>query len=275
MDVNKIIKDIAVKVSDAYLKTQVSTNESIVKACSNRDDINNEILKRICELVNNNIYLTLFKKADTDRSNIEFEVADFDKVNTVIQALEAHMSDYDQEPGDFRNNIQAPKPAASGDVEKTASLRGTETVKTASLSEVVRMKERMGHMKSAFLTMKDMFARDAEESFIKMASDAKSLCVNGDSIADMAHLASGMAQTLGYGHDKIASAYSLIKKDLTGKGYKVNDQLTKVASATPDYDSEFFDPIEKFAHSIDAVAAADEMATVCDTIINALGEIKC
>ena len=73
------IKDLAHNISEGYLIFGKPINGQIYESYENGEIENNEILKRVCELVNQNVYLSLFHDNVTDNSDIKFEYANYDK----------------------------------------------------------------------------------------------------------------------------------------------------------------------------------------------------
>ena len=162
------------------------------------------------------------------------------------------MDQYSTSPGDFRDGIIH----TAEQIEKVASA--PETLEP-SAHVVNNFNNRLDNLANTIETVKTASIKIAEESYIEMKHNAKTMGYNGDSIDDMSKLASDFAEGLNLDTVKVASAFSLIERELKEAGNTVVNGITKVASQDVDYKSEFFTPIEKLATHIDVIAAADEL----------------
>ena len=257
MSITDKVKEISHAVSEGYLIHGKDINDEIYKLYRDGDISNNEILKRVCELVNQNVYLSLFNDSSTDKSSIKFNYADYESIAEDVEMVNKDVSNYDFSPEDFRNGLLGVKTAS---LEKVASINETSyESKEMILRKVASLESGLYNMMNSLETIKSSFTKVAEDSYIKMKKEAKLLSYNNESIGDLSKLASDRAALNGYDMNKIANAYNIISEELISEGYSVNSELTKVASMDVDLLDSTFDTSEKLSESIDAIAAIDEM----------------
>lgn len=251
------IKDIAFAVVDAYSKG-VPLNDSILAVADSID--NEEILKRVCELANNNVYLSIFHTPSVDRSNIVFDVADFDKINSEIKRRKFEMNDYSTGPSAIKYNVADQAPSDKVVVMSKSAELNDMNMKIAELGVIQRFQRYTETIKSAEL-------KSMESSFNKMANDATFVVSTGESIADMAKLASRNVADMGLSSSRVMEAYDEIHQHLVSTGHKVNTDFTKISSMRINRNSEILKPSTEFALSIEKVAALNEMLSNIKTVI--------
>lgn len=258
------------KVSEGYLLFNKPLNEQIYELRSSGEIYNSEILKRVCELVNQNVYLSLFHDSSVDNSNIQFDYANYNSIEKDFESTEDKMELYRTPLNDFRDGLHS----MAEHIEHRASI-DPELAKTAALHTANHLKNGLNNITSLMSTIEADSVKLAEQSYITMKNEAKNMMYNGDSIDDMSKLAENFISNYGYGTEKIASAYSLIKEELRSGGNIMTEGLTKVAGEPVNEDSAFFQPIEKLATSIAIAEAANEFSkntsivkSQLDSIIN-------
>ena len=265
----KNIKTMAHNVSEGYLVFNKPINEQIYEMRESGEITNSEILKRVCELVNQNVYLSLFHDSEVDNSNIHFDYADYEAIEEDVQDTEAKMGLYDTPLDDFRMGLHS----MADHIEHRAELN-PELIKIAALHEANRLRDGVNNITSLMGMIEADSVKIAEQSYVNMKNDAKNMMYYGrDTIDDMSKIACNYLSDMDYGMDKVASAYSLIRDELKENGNIVHEGLTKMASEPFDSDNEFFEPIEKLATSIMVADAAKEFSQNISYVKSQLDEI--
>jgi len=254
MELIDSIKQVAHRAAENYLLTGNSMNDVIFQAYVAGEIENDEILKRVCEQANQNVYLSLFNDSSVDKSNIQFEMADWNEILTNIKQREIEMKEYDTPPVDFRTQIN-PRVVESEKTAEDASV----FKKLGSLRIMVNLKDRMEKLARDFESMRVSEVGNAEEAFTKMSHDARVMVANNESIGDMAKISARLAVSMGLGFEKVASAYSIIQADLHKHGFVVNSEFTKLSSMTINDQSTILEPVKTFLLSIEKAAAFKEM----------------
>ena len=266
MSIIRRIKNIAHEVSEGYLLFDRSMNEAILQKFDDGEIDNTEILKRICEHANQNVYLSKFN--DGDRSNILFNIADYDLIKENIDESEQSMELYDTPPEDFRSALQM---VVEG-VEKTASLE-TEKLSGESVNEANEFRNRYASFANVVGMMKTASEAELESGFNLMYHDAKRIVANGDSLGDMAKIASRCAIEDGVNPNGVMKAYSIIEEELNGSGYNVRNDFTKTSSLKINHQSIALRPIKEMALAIEKIAALEEMKANLDNITKAFDKV--
>lgn len=248
MNINTVITDIAQKVSEDYIISSVDMNSSLIEHAMAGDIANDDILKRICEKCNQNVYLSLFNDPSVDKSNITFDLADFNRIKSIIDQSEKSMSDYATPPDDNRL-----LPTVL--LNKTASAHNELNY----ANTVIEYSNVIDRAISAFEMLKTSSIRDAEAAFLKMANDARAMVVRGDSIADIAKVACVNVKNHGGDFTKVATAYDVIKKDLLKDGFKVSEEFTKTSSLSPNPKSALLAPSKEYSDSLLKIAGFNDM----------------
>lgn len=265
-DLKDKISKIASEVSNGYLLCQDDMNDAIINA-SVEQALNEEVIKRICEQANQNVYLALFHNKDTDRSNIQFDLADFASIIDKVRQSENDMESYNIAPDDFRSSLEI---AAGTPVEGDTGL-DDENEKLSQLNEIAFEKEKYDRLLADLHTMKTAEINSAISSFSDMFHDSKMMVHNGESIADMAKIAMRFVKDEELDAMKIAKAYDMISCELEKNGYTVNKELTKTSSLAINKDSDLLRPVRRYIESISKVAAINDMICVTKERITEYG----
>lgn len=255
------IRDIAYVVVEAYAKNKTPLNDSILKVSDSID--NEEVLKRVCELANQNVYLSLFHSPGADRSNIVFDVADFAKLKDEINKRKLAMNDYAVAPDDFRKTLTvAVVPVQMEQMED----------KTAAINDKYRLiAERDCLQKLANLlgSIKVSEIQSVEDNYTKLLKDSMQIVHQGESLGDMAKLASRNVSELGLNPSKIVEIYADVSKLMADEGFRVREDFTKTSSMKINRESEVLQPSKEIALSIEKVAAVNEMLAKINKFIEA------
>jgi len=246
-NLNDYIKNLAYKVSEGYLLFGRPVNEELSKRYASGDIENKEILKRVCELVNQDIYLSLFHDSKTDKSNINFKLANYNEIIDNNKMMEESMLDYNSAPEDFKSNLS------------DFILNIDAPDKKVDIHEKVASLNSIGHFESLLDTIETSFVKQAEEAYLEIKRDVRDLTVNGDTIDDMSKVAELFLEDEGFETTKVASALNLAGKELEEWGYNVKRGFTKIANQTIDANNEFFNPIFKFAEAVESIDAVKEI----------------
>jgi hypothetical protein len=252
-EVTESIKDLSRKVSEDYLLLGNSMNGSLIKLANDNEIENSEILKRVCEQCNQNVYLSLFYNPETDKSNIVFDIADFDEISKNIKESEKAMSDYDAPPKDFRSNLEVA-------VMSSKSPESNETEKLSELNLVVEYRQSLNNLLNKVGIMKTAEISMAENSLNEMAHDTKLMVAKGESIGDICKIASRhIKENVGGEFEKVAVCYDIIKKDLLESNFRVKTGFTKISSQSINKESDMLKPVESFSMSLAKIAGFKEM----------------
>lgn len=251
------IKKMAGSISEAYLsKKQPMTDAIVIIAKTNK--LNEELIKRLCEISNQNTYLSLFHSNTPGRGNIEFDMADAEKVIEKIKELDMGNEDYLKTPRDYRlgeeeDDEDEDTIVAAPEEEKSVSDRMKE------LNRRTRMDDRLTVLLSAIRSMKAQEELDAEKNVLKLSSYCKSTITNEQSFADMAKLALRYSKDRGFDIEKTAGVFSYIQEEIESKGLKLNKELTKISSMPINHGSEIFHPVEGYNMNLIKLAGLSEM----------------
>lgn len=253
-DIVKKIKDLSHKVSEDYLLINKDMNESLGELVEDDEIENTEILKRICEQCNQNVYLALFLNPETDNSNITFDIADFDKVSKNVKESEEAMKDYNAPPKDFRSSLELViTPKDNSDYK-------SEGEKLSELNEVVEYRQSLKNLLNRVGIMKTAEEKSAEECFNEMAYDAKILVSRGESMGDISKIATRHVKENIEGDSiKIAACYDMIHKELKKSNFSVKTGFTKLSSQKINENSKFLEPVKIFSMSMAKLSGLNEM----------------
>jgi len=249
----KKIKDLSHQVSEDYLLLGKDMNDSLSTLVQKGEIENMEILKRICEQANQNVYLALFHNPETNKANIVFDLAKFDQISTNAKESEQAMKDYNTPPEDFRSGLE---------IVITSGNKGTksENEKLGELNEVVEYRQVMRNLLNRVGIMKTAEEQNAENSFNRMAHDAKILVSNGDSLGDISKIAVRFVkEELEGDFVKMAKCYDLIHKELVNSNFNVKTGFTKLSSKPINSKSQVLLPVRDFSMSMAKIAGLNEM----------------
>jgi len=263
INIIELIKEKAQKASEDYLLFGDSLNDAIVSFHQSGEIDNDEILKRICEQANQNVYLGIFNDDQCDKSNIQFPIADFTKIKEQTQKSEQAMKEYQTPPGSFKSllsNVVTPP-----DIEQVTD----SNVKLAELNNTVEYRTAFRNLHGSMETLKHAEMRDAENAFNKLAHETKIMVANGESIGDIAKIAARYVKEQGLDMNKIASAYDIVHKELMNSGFSVKTDFTKVSSLKVNPNSEMLKPVNELVLSLEKIAALDDMCNNISKVLNA------
>ena len=266
-DLIKTIKELAHRTSEDYILLGKPMNGTLLAVWQEGDVENEEILKRICEQANQNVYLALFHDDIIDNSNIQFDLADFDSVREHIQTSEKAMKDYQTPPDDFRSLLELLVTPASD--EGAAS----DGVKVAELHAMVEYRDAFRKFDSGLETLKTAEAQAAEGAFNQMAHDAKLMVTRGESLGDIAKIAARSVGEMNIDMTKVARAYDLIHRELVHSGFRVKTGFTKVSALRINSNADMLKPAQTFALSIEKVATLEEMRSKIAGILKAFDKV--
>jgi len=255
------IKEIAHKVSEDYLLFGKDMNEALISAYEGGEIENEEVLKRICEHANQNVYLGLFNDPATNKANIAFKIADYNSIIPIIRESENAMNALNTPPEDFRKKLSTTveaEPEEEG-AEESEPENKFGLQKQSELQTVIEYRNAIKNLLDKVDMMKCAEEKVAEEAFNKMNKDARILVAKGDSLGDISKIAVRCVKEKGGDFEKIAQAYDLIHKDLTDNGFYVNTEFTKISSMKIRYDSEILKPVNDFSMAIMKIAGFQEM----------------
>ena len=255
------IKEAAHSVSEEYLLNQGNMNDFIFLKASEAS-FNPEIVKRICELANQNVYLSLFNDPSINKANIQFELADFSKIIDKLQKSEQDMKEYKIVPKGFKTQLAV-------DRAKKEALEQTDfqQKKLAEFDELQYGKHKFELLLNSLETIKIASEEDTKEAFSRLFNDSKLLVAQGDSIADMAKIAMRHVKDNGFEMIKIAKAYDLIATELKDNGYTVNEELTKMSALAINKESKLLNPAMDYVVGIEKIAAFNEMCNNIKVLI--------
>jgi hypothetical protein len=233
-------------------------NESLIEMYQDGEIENSEILKRICEQANQNVYLALFHKVGANKSNITFDLADYSKILTVAKESEEAMNDYKTPPEDFRSALE---------IAIMPNTPKSEGEKLGELNEVVEYRQVFRNFLNRIDIMKTAEAQIAEKAFDKMARDTKILVSNGESIGDISKIATRYAkEKLGVDFIKVAKCYDIIHKGLKDN-FNIKTGFTKLSSKRINFESEIIKPVHDFTMSIAKIAGLNEMKESVEKVL--------
>jgi hypothetical protein len=251
-DIIQSIKELAHKASEDYLLFGKSMNETLISAMNNGEIENPEILKRICEQANQNVYLSLFHSPNANRSNITFELADFNKIMTSSRESEQAMKDYKAPPKDFRSDLEMI-------IEPIFDQAKEQSEKTAELREMVGYRQKLKNFLSSVEMMKTSEMLAAERFANDIARDAKVLVARGETFGDIAKIAARhVKEQVGGDFMKVAELYDMIGTSLKDD-FHINNVFTKLSSQRINERAEFLIPVRGFSESIAKIAGLSEM----------------
>jgi len=274
-DIIQNIKDVAHRISENYLLMGESVNNALVASYLDGEIENEEVLKRICEHINQNVYLSLFNDASVNKSNITFEIADYKTVLPIIKESEKAMNDLNASPKDYRNSLSdavvpktpvapvaAPTTTTNPEGEASDDYSGNfeHTIeKAASLYQATQFRTSVNDFLHKISSLRCSEEQVAEKAFDKMAHDARILVARGDSLGDISKIASRHIKDIGGDFIKVAQAYNMIHKDLVDSNYHVNTEFTKISSMKINNDAELLKPVKEFSLSMAKIAGFIEM----------------
>jgi hypothetical protein len=258
------IRDIAYAVVEAYTKNKTPLNDAILHISDTID--NDEVLKRVCELANQNVYLSLFHTPGIDRSCISFDVADFATLQKEINKRKLAMNDYAAAPDDHKKTLTITVvPVENTTVDKTAAIHDKYRL-IAERDCLRKLANMLGMIKTSEI-------KSVEQHYNKILQDSLTIVHQGESLGDMAKLASRNIVEHGMDPTKIMEVYSEVAKMISDEGYHVNTEFTKTSSQKINPRAEILQPSKEIALSIEKVASINEMLSKVNRFIEAYGPL--
>lgn len=264
------IKKIAHEASEGFILFGNDMTEAIQQKYNDGVIDNKEMLKRICEQANQNVYLAKFNSGE-DRGNIIFPIANCDSIQENIDESEQSMELYETPPEDFRSALELVVDSARQEqVEKTAGL---QKLSGESVNEANEFRNRFAQFSNAIGMMKTAAEQEFESGFNVMHHNAKRIVANGDSLGDMAKIACRSVQEDGLNPNGVMKAYGIIEKDLGNSGFNVRNDFTKISSLKINHRSLTLRPVKEMAMAIEKIAVLDEMKTKVDAVVDAFDRV--
>jgi len=250
------IKEIAHKIAEEYLLTGDDMNEALLDSYQSGEIENLEVLKRICETANQNVYLALYQNDDTDKTNITFVLADYDKLKGEIQKGEKDMDKYLTPPNDFRGLLTM----VAGEAPKEIPESSDGGEKVAEIHKLGQYKNVFEAFFSDIQSLRTHEEMNADRAFEKMSLDAKTMIANGESLGDISKVACRFVRDEGYDFKKVALAYDMIHRELLEKNFKVNTSFTKTSSIRRiNRNADMLQPVNEYISSVEKIAALNDM----------------
>lgn len=259
------IRDIAYAVVEAYTKNKTPLNEAILHISDTID--NDEVLKRVCELANQNVYLSLFHTPGIDRSGISFDVADYATLQKEINKRKLAMNDYASAPEDHKKTltITVVPVEAPATIDKTAAIHNKYRL-IAERDCLKKLANMLGMIKTSEI-------KSVEQHYNQILQDSLSIVHQGESLGDMAKLASRNIVEHGMNPTKVMELYSDVAQLISNEGYHVNTEFTKTSSQKINPRADILQPSKEIALSIEKVASINEMLSKVNKFIEAYGTL--
>lgn len=266
-DILETIKDISQEVAEEYTLLNKDMNDSLLSLINAGLIENDEILKRICEQANQNVYLALFHNPDTDNSNIIFDVADFNKILANSKEGDTVMTDYITPPKDFRSSFEV---AVAEPMNKEASDKS----RMDDLNTAIEYRQTLRNFRSAMECIKTAELNSAEESFNKMLCDTRDMVSNGESIGDISKIATRFVkENLGGDFMKVAQCYDVFNTEMVASGFNVKTGFTKLSSQRIHDKSRVLEPVREFAMSMAKIAGASDILKSVEQDISVMDKL--
>lgn len=259
-DIIQHIKEIAHKVSEDYLLLGKDMNGELVKLYENGEIENEEVLKRICEFANQNVYLGLFNDPHINKANITFKIADFNFILPIIKESEKAMNTLNAPPADYRKDLSSMINTERENFDEDNDATEVPNLKKfADINTAIYYRNVLKDFFDKIAMMECNEEKIAEDSFNKIVHDARILVAKGDSLGDLSKIAARSIQEKGGNFIKIAQVYDFIYKDLIENNFDVNTEFTKISSLHIKHDSEILKPVHAFSEAVEKIAALNEM----------------
>ena len=241
------LKKCAGSVSTAYLLRGQNMTEAISKLAKS-ENLNDEEIRRICEIANQNTYLHLFQDKEK-RGDINFDTAKSEDIIKLVEEHKVDETDYTRAPEDFRKHANL-IPSHTEDDETVFTPKTTKEKTPSQMADeavmMAKLQGKLGLLHNSVKTMKYDEAAAVEDAVDKIASFCVTACSRGDGFADIAKLA--MRYSSEHGGDIAANAEMLTKVAdfLDRKGVRVEKELTKVSSMNINPEFELYRYVDQF-----------------------------
>jgi len=267
------INEISYNASQAYMLTKADPSE-FIKTAASHSGMNHEMVKRVCEKTNQNIYLKLFEDPSTNRARIEFPMADYEKISSELDTEGSAMKDYNVTPSDFRSSIEKD---ASATMEKTASAEMSQhdiaQQKNVYMHKVASYRNSVQLLRNSVETLKIASLRDAELALGEMHDISRGMVINGNSLGDITKIACKNVISSGFSHEKVAACLNYIGTALVKEGLAVDTGFTKISSAPADKNHPMNTLAVAYAIAIEKTAGFEEMIAGIDGRISHLNKL--
>jgi len=264
-DIIQRIKNIAHEVSEGYLLFDKDMNEAITLRLNNGDIDNKEMLKRICEHANQNVYLAKFQDSQ-NRGNITFKLADYNDIKQSIDESENAMELYDKPPEDFRSSLEMA-------VEKIINDNSEEKTAEAQIDALYILneyKQVFVKLANAAEILKTEASNEVESNFNLIFHDAKRMVANGESLGDISKIASRCVVEDGLDPQPIMKTYGIIEKEMSDSGFSVDTEFTKLSSMRINHSSLMLRPVKSMSMALEKIAAFEEMFNNINGIVKTI-----
>jgi len=266
-DIIQKIKNIAHEVAEKYLLFGDNMNDTITEKYNNNEIDNKEMLKRICEHANQNVYLAKFQN-QSGRKNISFELADFDTIKKNIEESEKSMKLYETPPDDFRSSLEI----VADILPKTEEGEGEGEEKTAGIDKMAmytlhEYKQVFVKLASAIENLKISSMQEIESNFDLISRNTKRMVANGESLGDISKIACRCIQEDGINPTPVMKTYAIIEKELVNNGFNVRTDFTKISSLKINHSSEALKPVKSLSLAFEKVSAFNEMLVNINNVI--------
>ena len=255
------IRSLGYAAAQDYLVKGKDLNATVSELCRGE---NQEMTKRVCELANQQVYLTLFNRPGSNRANIKFSPATMDGVNVELKSQEKAMSDYSNTPKDYRQKT-------ASDIIFKSEATPASNEKIGIIQKIASTENKLNLLRSSMLTMKIACERDSMSKISTMHRHARTMVVQGESLGDVAKIACRSVMEQGLDHIKVATVMDYIGTEIAKEGLKVSNEFTKISSMPVSHKNpmnvlarEYVESVEKTAGFADVIAGIDaHIAHVC------------
>jgi len=254
----QIINNLAAKIANEYIDNGISPEITITSLIADSKIDNEEILSRICEKANQNIYISIFNSTES-RGDIKFPLS---KKEDFIHYFKKVDPVYSTTPKDYKEYCFT---------IKTASPKKTIYDKLDAINDVINMRNKLAHFVKKVESMcydENNIQQKCVQEFEKIANE---LIQSNQSIVDYAKLSDKVIENTTdlnpfLFNEKIASIADSISK----RSISVNTKLTKLAFLTPNPNNEIYKTPVKYINSLAKVAALSEIGLAVLNRINIL-----
>jgi len=259
MSIIEKIKNITLEVLEQYAKN-IPANVTIKSFIDSGEIENLEVLRRICEQFNCNIYLTIFRNPNVNKYNINFDKADFDELAKSFKIKEEHMDDYNVIPIHYK---EAKRKSIDELLQKKASQKFVFPGISENLFSKAIIEEKVTHLeKFAAYVEREKYSsqKKLEESFMSLEKSIREAIYASDSIADLTKIASQYMNSNGYESKNIINAIAMISDQASKDGFALNLQLTKTSSLKINSKNKELELFKNYQKDLDTAKAFSNMS---------------
>jgi hypothetical protein len=247
MAIRDDIAKYAYDAADKFIRHKIAMNDTIHEQAT-KNSLNSEVVKRVCEEANKNVYLAMFKSDGVDKTKIEFPRAEDSTILSKIQADNSDVADYILPPGKPVTPVLSP--ASDEMPARELSSAGTRDALYETMNKIK-------NMLSSVQTMMSQEKKASEQNYQKLYGSLKKLA-HHESYGDICKLAmrfSAYAEL----DSKASSEILKYAGDHLGKEVALRFDITKTADGTLDPAFPLFQEFEACVHSIEKVAGWTEL----------------